>query len=40
MTTKNLSKRQACWVEFLSRFNFIISYIPTRKNRKVDSLTY
>ncbi len=39
MTTKNLSKRQICWAEFLSGFNFIISYIPGRENRKADSLT-
>ena len=28
MTIKKLTKRQACWVEFLSGFNFVISYTP------------
>ena len=40
MTTKKLLRRQACWAEFLSGFNFVISYTPGRKNRKVDLLTY
>ncbi len=39
ITTKKLSRRQACWVEFLSGFNFIISYTPSRKNGKADSVT-
>ena len=39
MTTKKLSKCQAHWTEFLSRFNFIISYTPDRENGKADSLT-
>ena len=39
MTTKKLSRRQACWAEFLSGFNFVISYIPGRENGKADSLT-
>ena len=39
MTTKKLSKRQAYWAEFLSGFNFVISYIPGRENGKADSLT-
>ena len=39
MTTKKLSRRQACWAEFLSGFNFVISYTPGRENRKADSLT-
>ena len=38
MTTKKLTKYQACWAKFLSRFNFIISYTPGKKNQKVDSL--
>ncbi len=39
MTTKKLTKRQACWAEFLSEFNFVISYIPGKENQKADSLT-
>ena len=40
MTTKKLTKHQACWAEFLSEFNFIISYTPGKENQKVDSLTW
>ena len=39
ITTKKLSRRQACWTEFLSGFNFVISYITGRENQKADSLT-
>ena len=39
MTTKNLSRRQILWAEFLSGFNFVIFYIPGRKNGKIDSFT-
>ena len=39
MTTKKLSRRQARWAEFLSGFNFVISYTPGRENGKADSLT-
>ncbi len=39
MTTKKLSRRQARWAEFLSGFNFVISYTPGRENEKADSLT-
>ena len=39
MTTIKLTRRQACWAEFLSEFNFIISYIPGKENQKADSLT-
>lgn len=39
MTTKKLIKRQACWEKFLSSFNFVNSYIPEKKNQKVDLLT-
>ena len=39
MTTKKLSRRQAHWAEFLSGFNFVISYTPGRENGKADSLT-
>ena len=40
MTTKKLSRQQACWAEFLSRFNFVISYTLGRKNEKADLLTH
>ncbi len=39
MTTKKLSRWQAYWTEFLSEFNFVISYTPGRENGKADSLT-
>ena len=39
MTTKKLTRRQACWTEFLSGFNFIISYTPGKENQKADLLT-
>jgi len=39
MTTKLLSRRQARWSEFLSRFNFVITYIPGKANGKADALT-
>ena len=40
MTTKKLSRRQVSKVEFLSRFNFVISYTLSRKIGKTDSFTY
>ena len=40
MTTKKFQEKQACQVKFLSRFNFIISYTPSKENRKADSLIY
>ena len=39
MTTKKLSPRQARWAEFLSEYNFIISYQSGKKNEKADALT-
>ncbi len=39
MTTKKLIRCQACWAEFLSEFNFVISYTPDKENQKADSLT-
>ena len=36
MTTKKLTRRQACWVEFLLRFNFVIFYITDKENQKAD----
>ena len=39
MTTKLLSRRQARWSEFLSRFNFRITYRPGKAGGKPDALT-
>ena len=39
MTTKILNRRQARWSEFLSRFNFVITYRPGRLGTKPDALT-
>ena len=39
MTIKKLTKLQARWVEFSSVFNFVISYISSKKNWKVDLIT-
>ena len=40
MTTKKLSRRQVRWAEFLSGFNFVISYTLGRENGKADSLIH
>ena len=39
ITTKLLSRRQARWSKFLSRFNFKITYRPETLNRRADTLT-
>ncbi len=39
MTTKTLSRRQARWSEYLSRFNFKIVYQPGKMNGKANALT-
>ncbi|KAH5222643.1 hypothetical protein HBI18_040700 [Parastagonospora nodorum] len=39
MSTKQLSRRQARWSLFLSRFNFVIKYRPGIQGTKPDSLT-
>ena len=39
MMTKKLTLRQVRWMEFLSEFNFVISYQSGKKNDKVDELT-
>ena len=39
MTTKQLNRRQARWAEFLSEFNFKITYRPGKKGKKPDMLT-
>lgn len=38
-TTKLLNRRQARWSEYLSRFNFRITYRPGKQGAKPDSLT-
>jgi hypothetical protein len=37
-TTKQLSRWQACWLEFLSNFDFVIRYRPGRLGTKPDAL--
>ena len=39
MITKKLTLRQVRWAEFLSEFNFVISYQSGKKNNKADALT-
>ena len=39
MTTKKLTPRQVRWVEFLSEFNFVISYQSGKKNDKANAFT-
>ena len=39
MTTKQLSRRQARWSEYLSRFDFKIVYRPGKSGGKPDALT-
>jgi transposase InsO family protein len=39
MTTKSLTRRQARWAEYLSRFNFQIQYRPGKLGGKPDALT-
>ena len=39
MSTKLLSRHQAYWSEFLSRFNFKIIYQPAKAGAKSDALT-
>jgi hypothetical protein len=34
-----LNRRQACWSEFLSRYNFCIIYRPGKQGEKPDALT-
>ena len=38
MTTKKLTLRQVRWAEFLSEFNFVISYQSGKKNDKANAL--
>jgi hypothetical protein len=39
MMTKLLNRRQACWFQFLSQFNFKIVYHPGTTGGKLDALT-
>ena len=39
ITTKKLTPRQARWAEFLSEFNFKVTYQTGKKNDKADALT-
>ena len=39
MTTKKLTPRQPRWAEFLSEFNFKVTYQTGKKNDKADALT-
>ena len=39
MTTKKLTPRQARWAEFLSEFNFVVTYQSRKKNDKANALT-
>ena len=39
MTTKELSERQARWMQELSQYNFKIEYRPGKEGRKPDTLT-
>ena len=39
MTTKKLTPRQARWAEFLSEFNFTVTYQTGKKNDKTNALT-
>lgn len=39
MKTKRLNHRQARWSEFLSRYDFIVKFLPATKNGNVDAMT-
>ena len=39
MKVQKLNRRQACWILYLSRFNFILKHIPGVKMEKVDRLS-
>ena len=39
MSTKSLSRRQARWSQFLSRFDFKVVYRPRKSSTKPDALT-
>ena len=37
MTTKKLTRCEACWVEFLLGFSFVIFYTLGKENQKANS---
>lgn len=39
MSTKQLNRRQARWSEYLSRFDFVLTYRPGKQGGKPDALT-
>ena len=39
MTSQNLNCRQARWALYLSRFDFLLKYVPRTKMGKVDGLS-
>lgn len=39
MIIKKLTLKQVCWAKFLLKFNFVISYQNSKKNKKVNTLT-
>ena len=39
MTSQKLNHRQARWVLYLSRFNFVLKHIPGKSIGKVDGLS-
>lgn len=39
MTTKQLNRREVRWIEYLSGFNFTITFRPGKQNGKADALT-
>ena len=39
MKVQKLNQRQACWTLYLSRFDFILKYVPGTKIKKADGLS-
>ena len=39
MKAQKLNQRQACWVLYLSRFDFTLKHVPGTKMRKTDGLS-
>ena len=39
MKAQKLNQRQACWALYLSRFDFMLKYVPGAKMGKVDGLS-
>jgi len=40
MKAQKLNRRQACWVYYLSRFDFTLKYMPGTRIEKVDELSW